>query len=125
MPPKVFTFMSHKGVHFSGTNTPLNTYMLEVAQAVRDDDDNSGSANSANADQPDSSEHSTSVHTPTPPIVSPQHDDLSERTPSVSVSLEKPISAEGTSPQSTSSKGTASEHTPVPSPNDYTSTGGL
>ena len=43
----------------------------------------------------------------------------------MSVSLEKPISAEGTSPQSSSSKGTASEHTPVPSPNDYTSTGGF
>lgn len=71
MPPKVFTFMSNKGVNFLGTNTPLNAYMLEVAQAVRDDIDNSGSANSNDADQPDPSEHSASVHTPTPPIVSP------------------------------------------------------
>ena len=60
MQPKVFTFMSNKGVNFSGRNTPLNAYMLEVAQAVRDEEDNSGSAHSNNDDQPDSAEHSAS-----------------------------------------------------------------
>ena len=39
--------------------------------------------------------------------------------------MEKPSSAAGTSPQSTSSKGTASEHIQVPTPNDYTSTCGI
>jgi Sec-independent protein translocase protein TatA len=118
--------MSHKGINFLCNNTPLNAYMLEVAQAVRDDvAEASVSANYENADQSDHSEHSASVHTPTPPIASPQPDDLSERTASVSVSREKPISAKDTSLQSTSPLGTASEHTPVPSPNDYTSKGGF
>ena len=36
LPPKVFTFMSNKGVKFSRKNTPLTAHILEVAQAVRD-----------------------------------------------------------------------------------------
>lgn len=99
--------------------------MLEVAQAVRDEEDNSGSAHSNNDAQSDSAEHSASVRTPTPPIVSPQHVVSGERTPSVTASLDTSVSAQGTSPQSTDPQGTASEDSQVPTPNDYTSTGGL
>ena len=60
LPPKVFTFMSNKGVKFSGHNTPLSAHILEVAQAVRDAAD--ASSDSAN------SEHSASEHTSTPPM---------------------------------------------------------
>lgn len=108
LPPKVFTFMSHKGIKFSGNNTPLNTYMLEVAQAVRDEvAEASGSAHSTPAEQSDHSEHSASVHTPTPPLASPQHVDSSERTASVSVSRAKTISADSTSAHFVSKEGTS------------------
>ncbi|PWA75658.1 ribonuclease H-like domain-containing protein [Artemisia annua] len=36
LPDKVFTFMATKSPLFSGQDTPLTEYMLEVAQAVRD-----------------------------------------------------------------------------------------
>jgi hypothetical protein len=131
LPHKVFTFMSNKSVKFSGHNTPLNAYILEVAQAVRDEvAEASGSEHSEHAERSDHSEHSASAHTPTPPLASPQLVESSERTASLPVSRENPISVESTSPhlvskEGTSLQGTASEHTTPLSPNDYTSTGGF
>jgi hypothetical protein len=122
LPQKVFTFMSHKVVKFSGQNTPLTAHILEVAQAVRDD------VNDEECDYAHS-EHSASEHTSTPPLASPQQIASSEKTTSLSVpvreSREKTISIESTSQhpvskESTSLQGTASEHDTPSSPNDYT-----
>ena len=121
LPSKVFTFMAKRGAKFSGEETSLTPYMLEVAQAVA-----AAETQSSSSGEQSLREGTDSQGTASQPVPSPHSQDTEPANSPSQHAAPTPTQE----PSTQSSHQTArKEATPIPrastsAPNDYTSTDG-